>query len=550
MTIPHMEAQASTEKSAPSVSRYARTSIQHAGTNLLEHPKKGAFQPHQASNNDNTEHEASPTSGKRSKKPKAPNSGHSTGKEDKPTQAWHWAERMLGDKLNPYFAEANHTTSSEAVYRWNGSYLQFIGTEEGAGLVTRWLHKSCKQAASLATAKNAWLYGAKMLRTERPMKQPDLNRNIVPCSDVYLEIFPDRTIKALQPSPDFGMTFAMNVAAKTPAGKIHKPKPLPKTSKFYKFLERALPDPEVRALVQEQCGMGLLPKNYQMASWWVGVAGSGKSTLAELCKAMQRQVATVSLDQLGNRFTLEQLMGASLIIVPEVEFGPWAEGPFKSVCGGDSQTVDRKNEKALVGVIFRAKWLIISNTLPFVRDKSNGVWRRLCVVPFEVCIPENERVPEFHNVLLKEEGDLILDWMLEGAARLVERGRFMSEDERPAAIRHVKEEARVDSDSVRAWVTAYGVSTTAVRSDHKRKEDVYAEYVKWCKSAGTVAIDENPFWKNIRAKVTDFNHYAKREGKEQPYFCNVAWRGLEVVSDTPVVMSGTTNWDALEFDAD
>lgn len=146
--------------------------------------------------------------------------------------------------------------------------------------------------------------------------------------------------------------------------------------------------------------MTLLPGVYSQAAWWHGVAGSGKSTLAEIVEAMHRQVARCNLETLGDRFSLEPMIGASLILVDEVECEKWAEGRFKTMVSGNGIGIDRKNQKQLASYHSTARWIITSNSAPFIRDKSNGVWRRLTVVHWKKAVPVNQHDPDLVKNIL------------------------------------------------------------------------------------------------------------------------------------------------------
>jgi phage/plasmid-associated DNA primase len=153
---------------------------------------------------------------------------------------------------------------------------------------------------------------------------------------------------------------------------MHTSPALPADSRFAKFLRQAHDDPHVIDLLQEQCGMTLLPGVYSQAAWWHGVAGSGKSTLAEIVEAMHRQVARCNL-KLGDRFSLEPMIGASLILVDEVECEKWAEGRFKTMVSGNGIGIDRKNQKQLASYHSTAKWIITSTRPLHPRQEQRGV---------------------------------------------------------------------------------------------------------------------------------------------------------------------------------
>lgn len=445
--------------------------------------------------------------------------------EDKPkgpSIAKQWADLMMGQ--GKWFAFANHTSGSEVVYQWNGSYLEHVGGGDGVALAADWLDENIPEAAKTPVAIGCWNWLCGRLRVKCPMPK-QTTHTIIPCSDVYLMMDSKGRLTAIEPDAAYGMTYALSIKSGTAPGNEHILKPLPANSKFRQWIEKALPNPEVRALVQEQCGLTLIPNNFQIATWWTGKAGSGKSTLTEICKLMQRHSPAIRLKELGDRFGLEKLIGASLITVDEVEMGEkWDEGMFKSLVSGNGVSIDRKNEKALIDYHLNAKWIITSNGTPFVRDKSDGVWRRLCIVSWEYVVPEKERKTNYHEQLVEEEGKYILDWMLEGAQRLVQRGRFLAEHERPAQVQLIKEECRNDSDSVRAWTRDCQVFTV-VSPKHKSRPEVYQHYVEWCELSDHAVLDSRVFWRGLRGilKVEDSS---KVLGGTTFRTVNIDWLGL------------------------
>lgn len=396
---------------------------------------------------------------------------------------------------------AAHETDATGgvIHKWTGTYWKARSNESGVREAYGWLKKKAPHAAKAKTAKDCWETVCVDLPGRNPLPQIDKRRAIVPCADSYIEVLP-AGFQALSPDPALGMVHAIKLTTGARPNCPYRPSQLPEDSKFAQFLAHALPNPGMRALVQEHCGMTLLPGNYSQAAWWYGAAGSGKSTLAELVEAMHRQSVRLNLETLGDRFSLEPLVGASLILVDEVECEKWAEGRFKTLVSGNGIGVDRKNEKALASYHSRAKWLITSNSAPFVRDKSDGVWRRLSIVEWRHTVPQKKRVDDFHLVLLEEEGKLILDWMLEGARRIVERGRMLSDDELPEEARQTKQAARNNCDSVRSWANEMRVSRHVGSWIPLHK--VYGQFKTWCTVQGFEAneiLTSRQFWRGMSA---------------------------------------------------
>ncbi len=452
-----------------------------------------------------------------------------------PSVAKQFADRLLKGIDGPWAVSAGHTSGGVIVYRWNSIYWEHVGGADGASMAADWLDAAAPDKASDKAATGAWMYASARLRHNSPLPQVDEQQNLVPCANVYLDIRKDGSIVAVAPSPALGMTHATNVEVPVKAGDHYVPQALPDDSKFRAWLEAAQPDPAVRALIQEQCGVTLLPGNFSVAAWWYGEAGSGKSMMAEICAAMQRQVASIHLDELGDGFGLESIVGASLIVVDEVEQEKWAESRFKSLVSGNGVNVNRKHEKALLSYHSKAKWIITSNPPPFVRDKSDGVWRRLCPVKWSVIVPEDQRKENYHSELLAEEGLAILDWMLEGARRVVQRGRFMPEHERPDAVREAKAYAQTNCDSVLAWITENNVRVeTGLEKDRwKTQNRIYEHYCEATEAAHRAVLDRTPFWRAVHAstKLRGFAKSNRRQDGKQVWFANLTWGDSSDVAD-------------------
>lgn len=421
-----------------------------------------------------------------------------TGQLKPPSLDCIFARHMVSGKRGAWACQASDATGA-VIHKWTGTYWKAINTEVGELVASDWLESHAPHAAVQGKSAQCWAYATSRLRRQNPLPEMNAKRAIVPCADAYIEVLPKgKGFRALAPDPALGMTHAVKIKTGAKVNRAYRWRELPADSMFAMFLARAQPDPAVRDLLQEQCGMTLLPGNYSQAAWWYGAAGSGKSTMAELVEAMHRQSVRLNLETLGDRFSLEPLIGASLILVDEVECERWAEGRFKTLVSGNGIGIDRKNEKALASYHSRAKWLITSNSAPFVRDKSNGVWRRLVVVYWGVEIPEDERMEDFHKVLLEKEGRLILDWMLEGARRIIARGRALSDRELPEAARQAKQLARNNCDSVRAWANDMRVVR---QPEHWMPlQEVYKHYSSWCAAQGFTENDKltsRQFWRGM-----------------------------------------------------
>jgi putative DNA primase/helicase len=76
------------------------------------------------------------------------------------------------------------------------------------------------------------------------------------------------------------------------------------------------------------------------------------------------------------------------------------------------------------------------NDLPRVQSANDGLFRRVKVIEVEP-VPKGERDPKVKESI-KEEGAGILNWALEGLARLRKRGNFQVPDSVRGATEHWK----------------------------------------------------------------------------------------------------------------
>lgn len=407
-----------------------------------------------------------------------------------------WADRLIAGEDGPWCAEATDGNSGAVIYQWAESHWSAVGSEEGKAKVATWIDANVSDKATVQNASSCWAFAESRLREKCKLPSMPMGLRVIPLENAYLHLGNDGNIVVKAPDMALGVTYAIRARVQAQVGDSYQPRSVPKDSLFGRYLESSLPDPDIRGLVQEQCAFTLLPMADQIASWWVGNGRNGKSVLMEVMQHFHKQTARTSLQSLDDPFGLESLLYASLILVDEVDQVRWCEGKFKTLVACNGVMINRKNKLAL-NCRVRGKWMISSNQPPMVRDKSDAVWARLCVVEWTQQIPENMRIPDLDQRLVMEEGNIVLDWLLEGAQRLVRRGRFMPEHERPNAVQKFKTSVRLENDSVEAWAVDTGACFCV--GAKVRKLDVYDAYAAWCSEAGRDPIDPSPFWRSVYA---------------------------------------------------
>jgi phage/plasmid-associated DNA primase len=137
-----------------------------------------------------------------------------------------------------------------------------------------------------------------------------------------------------------------------------------------------------------------------------------------------------------------------------------------------------------------AQHVFSTNVLPsFSGGVDGGVLRRLLPLGFEHRLDEQECDPGLVSKILRDESDLLLDFAVEGARRLVKSNSFTI----PASSGELLQSWVRDADPVRGWaadnlvVTAYE-SVISVGT-------LYADFVRWADEQGL----KREFLPNVKA---------------------------------------------------
>lgn len=148
-----------------------------------------------------------------------------------------------------------------------------------------------------------------------------------------------------------------------------------------------------RQAIQEFIGatmLGLATRHQQALMLYGPGAGNGKSTLLKIVSQLFAPSSRCSIPpaQMGEKHVNVPLATARINIVNDM---PDAEildaGHLKAIISGDEVQWNPKNLPAF-SASPRAGHVFAANTLPAVRDRSRGFWRRMLIVTFNRCFDE------------------------------------------------------------------------------------------------------------------------------------------------------------------
>ncbi len=278
-----------------------------------------------------------------------------------------------------------------------------------------------------------------------------------------------------------------------------------------RFLERILPDADVRAWLQRFVGYSLTSNvDEQILTFLWGQGSNGKSTFLNAIQAVLGDYAfqgppglLIAQERGGDDLGRRQravLLGKRLVVVQEVEVGRYLnETQVKQLTGGDKVTAARLYEQEME-FLPTHKLVVAANHRPAVKSQDYGTWRRVRLVPFTETILPEERDPGL-GATLRAEASGILVWAVRGCLEWQRDGL-----KPPAAVADATDSYREDEDRLGDFLRAETVTeagATVLLADlHKR-------YRGWCMARGEMpwsnkalaAALEERGWKSDKPKA-------------------------------------------------
>ncbi|KQU77723.1 hypothetical protein ASD12_18150 [Mesorhizobium sp. Root102] len=275
----------------------------------------------------------------------------------------------------------------------------------------------------------------------------------------------------------------------------------PDMPEFKKFLIKVQPDPAIRAFLKRFCGYLLTGLTIeQVMLFFYGAGRNGKSTFVDLlCFIMGDYAVTLSIDSFsgdnkrgGGEATpdLARLPGARLVAASEPEAGvKLKDALIKTLTGGEKIPV-RRLHKDFFEVDPHFKIVLSGNHKPRIDDDSDGIWRRLLLVPWTIQIAEGDTDRALPRKL-RAEAAAVFAWMVEGAVDYLNHGL-----EIPEGVRAASNEYRQESDAIGTFIRM-ACHVTGNPDDKEKPIDLYHAFEKFAASEGVFAFNRSTFEKRF-----------------------------------------------------
>jgi putative DNA primase/helicase len=256
-----------------------------------------------------------------------------------------------------------------------------------------------------------------------------------------------------------------------------------------------------------------------------GTGANGKSTFLEALRATMGGYAQVMSPETLTRNKggaagkargdLVRLKGARLVTTCEMEEGKrLAEGVVKQMTGGDTM-IARALYSSEVEFMPTHKIFLATNHKPVITGTDKAIWRRIHLIPFDVMIPEDERIRDYFDTVLRDELPGILAWAVQGCVTWQREGGLRPAEDVVVAV----DEYKVDMDRIGAFL-----NDECVRAKDKRVRagEVYAAYQDWCREGGMQPLNITRFGR----KLTERGLQKERKGGKVWYLGFVLRLGL------------------------
>ena len=291
---------------------------------------------------------------------------------------------------------------------------------------------------------------------------------------------------------------------------------------FESFLEKILPDKEIRDFVQMWFGYiltGHMVEQVVLLFW--GQGQNGKSTLlnliSDVCGDLQSMmpISSFAYDprRRGSEATpdMARLPGVRMVTASEPEIGmTLSEAQIKEMTGGENLSV-RHLHKGFFEFKAQCKITLAFNNRPKVRGQDKGTWRRFLVVPFEATVDRDDVGPVYEAFEAEKAG--IFQWLINGAERWYEAGKLII----PDRVREETYEFRSEQDLLSQFFEEYCITGNGVQNARTRMSDLFNAWKAHCRAQG-----EDPGTRNLLGRKL------KENGLHRERSDGVLYRGIEL----------------------
>ena len=289
---------------------------------------------------------------------------------------------------------------------------------------------------------------------------------------------------------------------------LHLPRDAPA---FDAFLHKVMPAREKRDFLQRICGYIATGLDVEQAVFFFyGIGRNGKSTFVDLIAHVLGDYATtIPIESLfpenqrsgsGPRPDLARLPYKRFLRTSEPKSGSLLDEAFvKRITSGEPIEAADKF-KPMINFYPVFKLVVSLNELPRTDDSSDGFWRRVHVLHWDVQIPKDQ-VDKSLPEKLEGEAEAVFLWVLRGALDYLGMGLMP-----PESVTKATDDYREDSDPMGAFFRTC-CKITGFDEDRETAKTLHEAYEAFAKDQGFYVFNPATFGRRLK-------NYAERDWED------------------------------------
>lgn len=248
---------------------------------------------------------------------------------------------------------------------------------------------------------------------------------------------------------------------------------------------------DMRVVIEEILGHILLIDKFPHKIFFLtGSGANGKSTFVEMITKFAGELSShIDIANFDDGTSLTSLIGKIVNVADDVDAIYLEKSKnLKTMASGNtvgaraiySQPITLKNTATLI---------FTANEPPVFKDKSDGIGRRLLIIPFENKV--KERIYNLDDLLSTENAkSYLLNLALTGVKRIYDNKLDMTESE---TIVNATKQYYLDNDSVLAYINEYpDINNNPIST-------VYEAYSEYCEDGNLKAVSLNKFSRRLKS---------------------------------------------------
>ena len=248
---------------------------------------------------------------------------------------------------------------------------------------------------------------------------------------------------------------------------------------------------DMRVVLEEILGHILLVTKFPHKIFFLtGSGANGKSTFVEMITKWTGELSShVDIANFDDGTSLTSLIGKIVNVADDVDAIYLEKSKnLKTMASGNtvgcraiySQPITLKNTATLI---------FTANEPPVFKDKSQGIGRRLVIIPFDNVV--KERIYNLDDLLSSDNAkSYLLNLALGGIKRILDNKLEMSDSK---TIEDATKQYYLDNDSVLAYLNDYG------DIDGNPVSSVYEAYTDYCEDSNLKAVSLNKFSRRLKS---------------------------------------------------